>query len=144
MIWYDGGLMPPRPAVLDEGRMMGDDGGGCLFVGAKGMIMCSTYGENPRILPEQLMRDYKRPEKTIPRSPGIMEEWIAAIKAGKKSTTDFDYSGSLTETMLLGNVAIRMKDAKAVLQWDAVNMQVTNLPEANQFIHKEYRAGWSL
>jgi len=144
MIWYDGGLMPPRPAVLDEGRMMGDDGGGCLFVGAKGMIMCSTYGENPRILPEQLMRDYKRPEKTIPRSPGIMEEWIAAIKAGKKSTTDFDYSGSLTETMLLGNVAIRMKDATAVLQWDAVNMQVTNLPEANQFIHKEYRAGWSL
>ena len=144
MIWYDGGLMPPRPSVLDEGRMMGDDDGGCLFVGAKGMIMCSTYGENPRILPEQLMRDYKRPEKTIPRSPGIMEEWIAAIKAGKKSTTDFDYSGSLTETMLLGNVAIRMKDATAVLQWDAVNMQVTNLPEANQFIHKEYRAGWSL
>jgi predicted dehydrogenase len=144
MIWYDGGLMPPRPAVLDEGRMMGDDGGGCLFVGAKGMIMCSTYGENPRILPEQLMRDYKRPEKTIPRSPGIMEEWIAAIKAGKKSTTDFDYSGPLTETMLLGNVALRMKDATAVLHWDAVNMQVTNLPEANQFIHKEYRAGWSL
>jgi predicted dehydrogenase len=144
MIWYDGGLMPPRPSVLDEGRMMGDDDGGCLFVGAKGMIMCSTYGENPRILPEQLMRDYKRPEKTIPRSPGIMEEWIAAIKAGKKSTTDFDYSGPLTETMLLGNVALRMKDAKAVLQWDAVNMQVTNLPEANQFIHKEYRAGWSL
>ena len=144
MIWYDGGLMPPRPAVLDEGRMMGDDGGGCLFVGAKGMIMCSTYGENPRILPEQLMRDYKRPEKTIPRSPGIMEEWIAAIKAGKKSTTDFDYSGPLTEAMLLGNVALRMKDATAVLHWDAVNMQVTNLPEANQFIHKEYRAGWSL
>jgi predicted dehydrogenase len=144
MIWYDGGLMPPRPAVLDEGRMMGDDSGGCLFVGAKGMIMCSTYGENPRILPEQLMRDYKRPGKTIPRSPGIMEEWIAAIKAGKKSTTDFDYSGPLTETMLLGNVALRMKDATAVLHWDAVNMQVTNLPEANQFIHKEYRAGWSL
>ncbi|MCJ7564752.1 MAG: Gfo/Idh/MocA family oxidoreductase [Candidatus Aminicenantes bacterium] len=144
MIWYDGGLMPPRPSVLDNSRMMGDDDGGCLFVGAKGMIMCGTYGENPRILPEQLMRDYKRPEKTIPRSPGIMEEWIAAIKAGKKSTTDFDYSGPLTEAMLLGNVALRMKDAKAVLQWDAVNMQVTNLPEANQFIHKEYRAGWSL
>ncbi len=144
MIWYDGGLMPPRPSVLDNSRMMGDDDGGCLFVGAKGMIMCGTYGENPRILPEQLMRDYKRPEKTIPRSPGIMEEWIAAIKAGKKSTTDFDYSGPLTEAMLLGNVALRMKDATAVLHWDAVNMQVTNLPEANQFIHKEYRAGWSL
>jgi predicted dehydrogenase len=144
MIWYDGGLMPPRPAVLDDGRMMGDDGGGCLFVGAKGMIMCSTYGDNPRILPEKLMQDYKRPDKTIPRSPGIMEEWIAAIKAGKKSTTDFSYSGMLTETMLLGNVALRMKEAKTILQWDAEKMQVMNLPEANRWVHKEYRQGWSL
>jgi hypothetical protein len=144
MVWYDGGLMPPRPAGLENGRLMGDDGGGCLFVGAKGMIMCSTYGENPRIVPEKMMQDYKRPEKTIPRSPGIMEEWIAAIKTGKKSTTDFSYSGMLTETMLLGNVALRMKDAKTVLQWDGEKMEVTNLPEANKWVHKEYRQGWSL
>jgi len=136
--------MPPRPAGLESGRLMGDDGGGCLFVGAKGMIMCSTYGENPRIIPEKLMQEYKRPEKTIPRSPGIMEEWIAAIKTGKKSTTDFSYSGPLSETMLLGNVALRMKDAKTVLQWDSEKMEVTNLPEANTWIHKEYRQGWSL
>jgi hypothetical protein len=90
------------------------------------------------------MQDYKRPEKTIPRSPGIMEEWVAAIKAGKKSTTDFSYSGMLTETMLLGNVALRMKDAKTVLQWDAAKMEFPNLPEANKWIHKEYRQGWSL
>jgi predicted dehydrogenase len=144
MTWYDGGLMPPRPPVLDNGRLMGDDGGGVLFVGDKGLLMCSTYGENPRLLPEALMRDYKRPDKTIPRSPGIHEEWIAAIKAGKKSTTDFDYSGLLTEVMLLGNVALRMKDARTVLQWDGEKMEVTNLPEANKYIHKEYRAGWSL
>jgi hypothetical protein len=106
--------------------------------------MCNTYGESPRLLPEKLMQDYKRPEKTIPRSPGIMEEWIAAIKAGKKSTTDFEYSGMLTEVMLLGNVALRMKDLKTVLKWDGEKMQVTNLPEANQYIHKEYRQGWSL
>jgi len=144
MTWYDGGLMPPRPSVLDNGRLMGDDGGGVLFVGDKGLLMCSTYGENPRLLPEALMRDYKRPDKTILRSPGIHEEWIAAIKAGKKSTTDFDYSGLLTEVMLLGNVALRMKDARTVLQWDGEKMEVTNLPEANKYIHKEYRAGWSL
>jgi len=144
MVWYDGGLMPPRPAVLEDGRMMGDDGGGCLFVGSKGMLMCSTYGENPRLIPEKLMQDYKRPDKTIPRSPGIMEEWVAAIKAGKKSTTDFEYSSPLTETMLLGNVALRMKDKKTVLQWDGDKMQVTNLPEANKYVHKEYRQGWSL
>jgi hypothetical protein len=144
MIWYDGGIMPPRPAVIEDGRLMGDDGGGCLFVGDKGMLMCSTYGENPRLLPEKLMQDYERPEKTIPRSPGIAEEWIAAIKAGKKSTTDFSYSGPLTEVMLLGNVALRMKDSKTVLEWDGEKMQVTNLPEANKYIHKEYRQGWSL
>ena len=144
MVWYDGGLMPPRPAAIEDGRLMGDDGGGVLFVGDKGMLMCSTYGENPRLLPEKLMQDYKRPAKTIPRSPGITEEWIAAIKAGKKSTTDFEYSGLLTEAMLLGNVALRMKDQKTALQWDGVKMQVTNLPEANKYIHKEYRQGWSL
>jgi predicted dehydrogenase len=144
MIWYDGGLMPPRPAVLDDGRMMGDEGGGNLFVGDKGMLMCGTYGENPRLIPEKLMQEYERPEKTIPRSPGIHEEWIAAIKEGKKSTTDFEYSGPLTEVMLLGNVALRMKDANTALKWDAANMQITNLSEANPYMHKEYRQGWSL
>ncbi len=145
MVWYDGGLTPARPAILEQGRMMGDDGGGVLFVGSKGMIMCSTYGDNPRILPEKLMQDYKRPEKTIPRSPGIMEEWVAAIKAGKKSTTDIPtYSGPLTEVMLLGVVALRFKDSKTVLQWDSAKMEFPNLPEANPFVHKAYREGWSL
>ena len=147
MVWYDGGLMPARPglAFIEDGRWLGDDGGGCLFIGSKGMIVCSTYGENPRLLPEKLMQDYKRPDKSIPRSPGIMEEWIAAIKAGKKSTTDIpEYSGPLTEVMLLGNAALRFKDAKTVMQWDPVKMEFPNLPEANPFVHKEYRAGWSL
>jgi predicted dehydrogenase len=146
MTWYDGGLTPPRPfEALENGRMMGDDGGGVLFVGKKGMLMCSTYGDNPRLLPEKLMKDYKRPEKTIPRSPGIAEEWIAAIKEGKKSTTDIaEYSGPLTELMLLGNVALRFKDAKVVLQWDPVKMEFPNFPEANKYVHKEYRPGWSL
>jgi predicted dehydrogenase len=147
MVWYDGGLMPARPdlSYLEDGRMMGDENGGCLFVGSKGMIMCGTYGDGPRLLPESLMRDYKRPAKTIPRSPGIMEEWFAAIKAGKKSTTDFAaYSGTLTEVMLLANIALRFKDTKVALRWDPVRMEFPNLPEANPFVHKTYRAGWSL
>jgi predicted dehydrogenase len=147
MTWSDGGLMPPRPAasILEDGRMMGDDGGGCLFVGSKGRLVCGTYGENPRLLPESLMRDFKRPEKTIPRSPGIAEEWIAAIKAGKKSTTDIpSYAGPLTEVMLLGNIALRFKDDKVVLKWDPVKMEFPNFAEANPFVHKEYRLGWSL
>lgn len=144
LTWYDGGMMPPRPRELEDGRMMGDDGGGGLFVGEKGKLMYSTYGQHPRLLPESLMQDYRRPEKTIPRSPGIHEEWIAAIKAGKKSTTDFSYSGPLTEVMLLANAAVRAAEHKARLLWDGEAMTFTNLPEADKFLHMDYRPGWSL
>ncbi|MEE8377304.1 MAG: Gfo/Idh/MocA family oxidoreductase [Candidatus Aminicenantaceae bacterium] len=144
LTWYDGGLMPPRPADIEEGRQMGDDSGGVLFVGDKGNIMCGTYGKNPRIVPETNMQAYKRPEKTIPRSPGIHEEWVEAIKAGKKSTTDFSYAALLTQVMLLANVAVRAQKDKKILQWDGEKMEFTNFPEANAFLHKEYRPGWSL
>jgi len=142
--WYDGGIMPPRPEELEDGRMMGDSGGGGIFVGDKGKLMFSTYGRNPRIIPESKMREYQRPEKTIPRSPGIHEEWVEAIKKGQKSTSDFSYSGTLTEVMLLGNVAVATKEQNAKLEWDGVKMEFKNLPEANKFIHAEYREGWSL
>ncbi len=144
LTWYDGGLMPPRPADLEAGRQMGDDGGGVLFVGTKGNITCSTYAGNPRIVPETSMQAYKRPEKTIPRSPGIHEEWVEAIKAGKKSTTDFSYAAQLTQVMLLANVAVRAQKDNQILQWDGEKMEFTNFPEANAFLHKEYRPGWSL
>lgn len=144
LIWYDGGLMPPRPKELEKGRMMGDSGGGVLFVGDKGKLMCSTYGNHPRLIPESFMREVGLPEKTIPRSPGIHEEWVAAIKAGKKSTTDFSYSGPLTEVMLMANAAVRAQEHKTILQWDGDSMTFTNLPEANQFLHTRYRPGWSL
>ena len=142
--WFDGGLMPPRPEGLEDGRMMGDSGGGGIFYGSKAMLMFSTYGDNPRIVPESKMKEYQRPEKTIPRSPGIQLEWIEAIKAGEKSSTDFSYSGMLTEVMLLGNVAVRVQEHKTKLEWDSEKMEFTNLPEANQYLHFEYRTGWSL
>ena len=144
LTWYDGGLMPPRPDDLEPGRMMGDKGGGVLFVGTKGKLMCSVYGENPRLIPETKMKEYKLPEKTIPRSPGIHEEWINACKGNGKTTSNFDYASKLTETMLLGNLAIRMQKSKTILQYDHVNMKITNLEEANQFLSSEYRKGWSL
>ncbi len=144
LTWYDGGLTPPRPQELEPGRRMGDGGGGILFYGTKGKLMCSTYGNNPRLIPESKMQEYVRPEKTIPRSPGIHQEWIDAIKNGTEATSHFGYAGKLTETMLLGNLAVRMKDQNTVLEWDAKNMKVTNLEAANAFIHKEYREGWKL
>lgn len=144
MTWYDGGLMPERPEDLEPGRKMGDSGGGGIFVGTKGKIMFSTYGNNPRIFPETKMKAYNKPKKTIKRSPGIAAEWIEACKKGEKSTTDFSYSGRLTETMLLGNVAFRMKDNNKILEWDTKKFEFTNAPDANHFLHKEYRYGWSL
>ena len=142
--WYDGELLPPRPAELEPGRKMGDSDGGVLFVGTKGKLMCGTYGSNPRLIPESKMKAYEVPKKTIPRSPGIHAEWIAACKGGPPTTSNFDYAGKLTETMLLGNIAIRMAHHHTILKWDGPNMRVTNLEEANKFVHKEYRKGWVL
>lgn len=144
LIWFDGGLLPPRPAELEDGRRMGESGGGVIFYGNKGTMMCSVYGENPRIIPETKMREYQRPEKSIPRSPGIHQEWIDACKGKGQATTNFEYSGKLTEMMLLGNVALKLKDSHITLKWDGPNLRFTNSEEANQLLHKEYRDGWYL
>lgn len=144
MTWFDGDNEPPRPQELEEERRMGDRDGGVLFIGDHGKLMCGCYGKNPRIIPEKKMQEYERPEKSIPRSPGIHEEWIAACKGGPPTTSNFEYAGRLTEVMLLGNIAMRMAYKRTPLQWDGPNMKVTNMPEADQFIHKLYRYGWKL
>ncbi len=144
LTWYDGGLMPPRPEELEPGRKMGDSGGGVIYIGTKGKIMHGTYGTGVRIIPETKMQEYTRPEKTLPRSPGIYIEWTDAIKNNTRSTTDFSYSGPLTEVMLLGNVAIRTADKNTVLQWDPEKFEFPNLPEANEFLTKQYKTGWEL
>ena len=144
LVWFDGGLLPPRPEELEPGRMMGEKGGGVIFLGTKGKLMCSVYGGNPRLIPETKMKEYKRPEKSIPRSPGIHEEWVAACKGEGKTTSPFEYAGKLTEMMLLGNIAIKLVDKKTILQWDGPNMQFTNSDEANQLLTKKYRDGWTI
>ena len=144
LLWFDGGLKPPRPDDLEPGRRMGGEDGGVIYYGTKGKLLHGIYAGNPRLIPETKMQEYKRPAKTIPRSPGIHEEWLEAIKAGKKSTTDFSYSSALTEMLLLGNVAIRAAKDNVVLQWDAEAMRVTNLPGANEYVQMPYREGWSL
>jgi predicted dehydrogenase len=146
MTWYDGGLKAPRPSDLEPGRRMGDGGGGVLFIGTKGKLMCGTYGRNPRLIPETFMKEVGKPEQTIPRSPGIHEEWLEAIRTGKKelATTSFDYSGPLTETMMLGNVAVQVADKNMHLEYDGETGKITNLPEANDLLHMEYRDGWTL
>jgi len=139
--WYDGGLRPTRPAELEEGRRMGSGNGGVLFAGEKGKLICGCYGKGPRLIPETQMQQYHRPPKTIPRSAGHHADWLAACKGGKPASSNFDYAGPLTETVLLGNVAIRVRKK---IYWDVEKMKCTNLPAADEFIRREYREGWSL
>jgi predicted dehydrogenase len=141
LTWYDG-LRAPRPPELEDGRQMGNVEGGSLFKGSKGKLMAGVYGEDPRLIPESKMKAYKTPEKTIPRVEGSHEQdWVRACKSGGRAGADFEYSSLLTEICLLGNVARRV-DAR--IEWDAENMKVTNLPEANKYVRTEYREGWSL
>jgi len=141
LTWYDG-LRPPRPEELEDGRRMGHTEGGSLFKGSKGKLVAGVYGEGPRLIPESAMKAYETPERTIPRVKGSHEQdWVRACKTGGRAGADFEYSGPLTEMCLLGNVARRV-DAR--IEWDAANMKVTNLPEANTYVRTQYRKGWSL
>ena len=140
LTWYEG-TRPPRPEELEDGRQVPAEGG-AILIGTKGKIMCGVYGDGPRLIPEARMKEAKLPEKTLPRvGTSHEQDWIRACKSGKPAGADFSFSGPLTETCLLGNVAKRV-DAR--IEWDAANLKVTNLPDANKFIRTEYRQGWSL
>jgi hypothetical protein len=92
------------------------------------------------------MRAYKRPEKTLPRvrrgQAGHEQDWVRACKDGKPASSTFEYGGPLTEMVLLGVLAMRLKDTP--LEWDPVNLTVTNVPEADKYIRPPFRDGWTL
>ena len=139
--WSDGGLMPPLPRELEFGRDLPAEAGTLLF-GSKATVLCSFYYETVRIIPETKMQEMasRLPAKTIPRvKDGPFAEWLLACKGGPKPGSNFDYSGPFTEAVLLANVAIR---SRRRIEYDAATMKVTNVPDANQFITKEYRPGW--
>jgi predicted dehydrogenase len=140
LTWYEG-TRAPRPEALEDGRKMPEEGG-LVFKGSKGLVMCGVYGDSPRLVPESLMRDAKRPERSIPRIEGSHEQdWARACKTGEKAGAAFEYAGPLTEICLLGNVA---KKLDTRIAWDAANLRVTNVPEAEALIRRPYRTGWSL
>jgi predicted dehydrogenase len=141
--WYDGGIVPARPPELEDDRELSREDG-LIFVGDKGTMYVEGWGGNsPRLIPESKMREYKRPPKTLPRSIGHHAEWIKACKEGTPTRSNFpEFAGPLTEAVLLGTVCIRLGGGK--LLWDSKNLKVTNVSEANQLLHYEYRKGWSL
>ena len=136
---------PPRPDELEENRPLKGDGEeedeGLLFVGDRGKILCRFNGGNPKIIPQTKMDSYKQPPQTLPRSPGNEREWLDACKGGKvKPGGNFEFEGLVTETLLLGNVAVRSGQK---LGWDHSNLKVSN-SELQKYIHPERRNGWEL
>lgn len=171
----DGGIQPERPPELGPNEVMGDGGNGAIFIGTKGKMMCATYGKDPQLLPTSRTNQVKVP-KTLARVPngdnGHYAAWVEAAIAGYNSekannlSSHFDIAGPLTESVLMGNLAIRSYDIQhkekkvdgngkerenitypgryIKLMWDGPNMRITNFDEANQFVKRSYREGWSL
>ena len=134
MVWYDGGLKPPRAEGLEQGRQMPDDSA-ILYIGDKGAML------QGRLLPASRMKEFVRPPKTLKRINGTHEQnWIEACKGGPAASSNFDFAGFVTEIVLLGAVAQRIE---AKLYWNPENMK-TNNENANKLLTREYRNGWKL
>ena len=133
LAWYDGDKIPPKIRDLETG------GGGNIFVGDRGLLR-ADYGSY-KLYPEADFAGFKPPVASIPNSIGHHAEWLQACKTGSPTTCNFDYSGALTEAVLLGNVAYRTGKR---LEWDAVALKAANCPEADQFLRRAYRKGWEL
>jgi len=162
--WYDGGLMPDLPPELKNGETPGNNGGGCIFYGDKGIMVTETYSWNPRLLPDQKMKDFSPPPKTIKRvNTNHPAQWVEACTTGVKPSSPFSYAGPLTEAVLMGNLAIKayqyrqLKEGKKptdwapyehpgrrTLKWDGAAMRITNYDLANRWVKRDYRDGWSL
>jgi predicted dehydrogenase len=143
MTWYDGGLMPKRPEALPADVKLNRTGG-VIFEGERGILMHETYGRNPKVYPEELMEEAKAVPESYPRIEDSHEmNWANACKGVGEATSPFSYAAPLTETMLLGIVALRSGQGRRI-EYDAEAMLVTNFEDANQYLTREYREGWSL
>jgi len=160
--WMDGGIKPVRPVELGPNEAFGDNG--VLFEGTKGKMICDVYGSNPRLLPLS-KNEHDHTKQKTPRVPGGEDghytQWAEAAIAGYgkiELSSPFEIAGPLTETLLIANLAIRGTDVQRrnadggisypgrdiKLIWDKANLKVTNFDEVNQFVKRNYRAGWSL
>jgi predicted dehydrogenase len=138
--WYDSGKKPEQlGAIKHSGFKPQEWSSGVLFIGSKGQLL-SGYGKH-LLLPEDKFVDYKAPPQTIAKSVGHHREWTDAIRNGTPTLSNFDYAGALTEAVLLGTVAYRHGSK---IEWDSKNLKITNAPDANKWLHKEYRKGWTL
>jgi hypothetical protein len=146
MTWYDGGEKFPADKKVYKSMLHGEEvpDSGLLLVGEKGSFFSKDdYGKEHVLLPRERFKDYKKPEQALPHSPGHFTEWVEAIKTAdpSKAFSNFGYAGRLTETVLLGVVALR---AGSRIEWDAEGMRAKNLPDADRYIKRNYRRGFSI
>ncbi|MCB0839616.1 MAG: Gfo/Idh/MocA family oxidoreductase [Bacteroidetes bacterium] len=162
MIWYDGGIQPARPNELLPDETLGEWDGGILFEGSQGKMMAGLFGQNPTILPTAKMKYIKKPEPARPlvenAEEGHQQQWVKACKEGYGAYTSSSFadSGPLTETVLMGNLAVlsynyAVKEeswqgwsypGRKELLWDGENMKITNFEPANAFVKRKYRGDW--
>lgn len=171
--WYDGGLRPSYPSLIPSDTYLGGkrNTNGVMMIGEEGIITTNVYGQNPRLFTKD--KEVISPKiKNLPKDDwGHQRMWINAIKDGygspkhKMLTSSFDYAGPMTETVLMGNIAIRSyllntngnpesvritgknKNSyygRRKMTWDGENMKITNFEDANQFVGRSYREGWEL
>ena len=162
LTWHDGGLLPERPDELAPDEQMGDGGSGVILEGTEGKLMHDTYANNPRLLPLSRHEQTTFPEASIPRvETNHNVDWVNAIREGRQPSSPFTKAGPLTETVLMGNLAVRAYDyqvpktgagrkdtykpGRTKLLWDGPGMRITNVPELNFMVGRErYREGWEL
>lgn len=139
LYWYDGGMKPNTPDEMENESLSAE---GMMFVGDKGKIVAGFRNENPRLLPDTKMKSYmegKQPYQEIIESGE--PHWINAFKNKTQSPGSFLNAGAVTETILLGAVALQ---ARKKVMYDALNMKITNDENANKFLYREYRKGWEM
>jgi predicted dehydrogenase len=142
LYWYSGVERIPQPAELEAGRKPPETG--AVLIGDKGALMHGSHGAGGvRLIPDERMRAYKQPAESIPRVRGHHEDFLEAVKNGRKAGSDFaDYGGPLTEIALLGIIAMSFPGRK--LTWDGPRARFSDCEEASQLIAPPYRKGWAL
>jgi len=143
LFWYDGSIRPPTPYEMEaENKDLAAEG--MMFVGDRGKIVAGFHGDRPRILSQKGGGEQPVPTKAAGGQRGQARgaEWVAAFKGGKPTYGDFLLAGPISDAFNLGAVSLRMGGRR--LLWDAANGKITNVPEANKYLTREYRPGWEL
>jgi hypothetical protein len=150
LFWHDGGMKPPVPEEVEEdnGQLTPE---GMMFVGDQGKILAGFRCDNPKIVPERKWRAFWSAKGAQPPPPeerrrgGHDQEtppWVAAFRGGPSTYGDFLLAGPISDAFNLAAISLRLGGRK--LLWDSQNMKITNLPEANKYLVREYRSGWEL